>query len=93
MRHLTAFSLLLSACGLILLDFQSVLYLCQLKSGLCLSISPIKRVALMEIRLPSFNAVRILPTACEASKALLILGRANDMGLSLGWGLDTQYKA
>ena len=47
----------------------------------------------MGLRLPSFNAVRILPAACEASKALLIWGRANDMGLSLGWGLDTQYKA
>tara|TARA_E500000331_G_C16751297_1_gene495433 strand:+ start:112 stop:285 length:174 start_codon:yes stop_codon:yes gene_type:complete len=37
----------------------------------------------MGVRLPSFNAVRILPVACEASKALLIWGRANDMGLSL----------
>ena len=31
----------------------------------------------------SFTAVRILPAVCEASKALLIWGRANDMGLSL----------
>ena len=40
----------------------------------------------MGVRLPSFNAVRILPVACEASKALLIWGRANDMGLSLEVG-------
>ena len=37
----------------------------------------------MGVRLPSFDAVRILPVAFEASKALLIWGRANDMGLSL----------
>ena len=47
----------------------------------------------MGVRFPSFNAVRILPAVYKASKALLIWGRANDMGLSLGWGLDTQYKA
>ncbi len=37
----------------------------------------------MGVRLPLFNAIRILPAACEASKALLIWGRANDTGLSL----------
>ena len=47
----------------------------------------------MGVMVHSFTAVRILPAVCEASKALLIWGRANDMGLSLGWGPDTQYKA
>tara|TARA_B110000003_G_scaffold184856_1_gene183727 strand:- start:314 stop:487 length:174 start_codon:yes stop_codon:yes gene_type:complete len=40
----------------------------------------------MGVRLPSFDAVRILPVAFEASKALLIWGRANDMGLPLEVG-------
>ena len=37
----------------------------------------------MGVMVHSFTAVRILPAVCEASKALLIWGRANDMGLSL----------
>ena len=40
----------------------------------------------MGVSLPSFTAVRILPAAYEASKALLIWGKADDMGLSLGVG-------
>ena len=37
-------------------------------------------------RLPSITPVRMLPAACEASKAVYIWGRANDMGLSLEVG-------
>ena len=82
-RLFTGFNSLVSACELILLAVQSVFYVSQLKTGAVVINEPYNTSCRNGSKARSLTAVRILPEAFDASKALLIWGRANDTGLSL----------